>query len=545
MSVDDFEVRRWRDDLSSVDHIEIRFCLGTERRSVMLPCSTMDTPQKMVAALRDQGACLPLGRGSAIAIVNGLCQDLPAKTGRIAARSGWHGDAFLLRQKPYGCAADELRLAESLAKPIALLARKRGTLISWQENIAKSARYSSIASFAILVGLSAPIARLAGVDEGVIFNFFGETSTGKTTALRAAQSIVGRPELLGDWNSSPRAQFERAAALSDLPYILDDLERFRPGAGGRAGSLSTMVHTLTSGNSTVYAEVAQNALPSLNWWMWALSSSPRSLQQEFQEFEKMASGGDQVRWVDIPVPSAEKGGVWDRVKTGTEPTDLAKKSEKLKRSAGRHFGTALRAWLRHLVDEKAVVTDRIIASINLFIQATCPGAADAERRIARKFGVVYAAGIEAIHAGVLPWTNDHSMDVCQTVFRDVWTARLSQIHRMKAVHTALRQLIERGNLPRIDANPEFGSVNDVKACLGGPAPQMTVFLRGDYLNELCGDLLPVLLMELTNSGVALAGHGGKATRQIPINVGGTLRRLRMYAFRHDRLVEVLRSNTTS
>jgi len=537
-----FEILRWRDELTATDMFEIRFKIGSEDRSVTMPCSTTDSLQQVVAALRNQGAKLPADRTAAVKLVREFLDTAPEKVGRLAARSGWHGETFLMGLKHIGGSSDDLRLNATVASKAPELAMSRGALAEWKEKVSPAERSSRFVAFAILVALSAPVSRFAQLDEGVIFNLVGEGGSGKTSALFAAQSVVAAPSKMGDWNVSERALFERAAAYSDLPLILDDMERFRPGEGGRVTSLSRVIHILTSGNATSYASMVQENLPNLDWWCWSITSSPRSLRDEFAGKGKSPTKGDVVRWIDIPVPPSSEGGIWDRAPCSADSAKCARASETLKRVSERHRGAAIEPWLRHLVDNKADVETRIRASVERFVTLTCADASGQKRRIARKIGTVYAAGIEAIAAEVIAWADKAVLKTCQTIFQLAWShaeqGHLAFVAAKSALHLAVSDTSE---LPVVigSGEPVFSSEAEIRGYGVTKAGRDALYLRSEFLNAICGAQTASLLSDPAVAAAMRPGHGGKSTQQVSIRVNGVTKRMRMYAFDRPRLVAAL------
>lgn len=70
-----------------------------------------------------------------------------------------------------------------------------GDLASWKDNVACYALHSTRFMLALCSVFSAPLLRFSGMESGG-FQFFGESSTGKTSAMRFAASAYGDPSLL-------------------------------------------------------------------------------------------------------------------------------------------------------------------------------------------------------------------------------------------------------------------------------------------------------------------------------------------------------------
>jgi len=85
----------------------------------------------------------------------------------------------------------------------------------------------------IYASLAAPILRCLPEAPNFCLDLAGETSRGKTTALRLAASVWGLPSerdggLIWSWDATPTWIERTAAMCSDLPLILDDSKRAKP-----------------------------------------------------------------------------------------------------------------------------------------------------------------------------------------------------------------------------------------------------------------------------------------------------------------------------
>jgi len=152
----------------------------------------------------------------------------------VASRCGWVSsgqvDGFLLGRRWYGSGEVALQVEpgggeEQVIEAVAT----GGTWAGWLEAIGRAsdcpdvhlAVYASVAS--VLVG------RL-GTARGWVVDWSGETSQGKTTALRAAASVWGAPvdgRMLQSWRLTVSRAEGVATLLGALPLILDDSKNAR------------------------------------------------------------------------------------------------------------------------------------------------------------------------------------------------------------------------------------------------------------------------------------------------------------------------------
>ncbi|MBK9649641.1 MAG: DUF927 domain-containing protein [Deltaproteobacteria bacterium] len=109
--------------------------------------------------------------------------------------------------------------------------RAEGSWAGWIASVTHAVPYPAV-FLGLYAALVPPLLGLLPHSSNFILDLCGETSLGKTTALRLAASAWGCPDergsgLLFSWDAS-RVFIERAAALGDfLPLFLDDTKRAR------------------------------------------------------------------------------------------------------------------------------------------------------------------------------------------------------------------------------------------------------------------------------------------------------------------------------
>lgn len=109
---------------------------------------------------------------------------------------------------------------------------QRGTWEEWCSVVSR-VRHHPRFGLAILAAISPPILKHLPEAPNFVLDFGGETSRGKTTALRLAASVWGSPSerdngLVWSWDAT-QTWIERAAAfVCDMPLILDDSKRAKP-----------------------------------------------------------------------------------------------------------------------------------------------------------------------------------------------------------------------------------------------------------------------------------------------------------------------------
>jgi hypothetical protein len=154
---------------------------------------------------------------------------------RSANRMGWQPDGGFLLPDVFYAVNDEASSNFALTPPSGLETLSSGwtTAGTWEEwlgamELVSSFPYMYIAMYA---GAAAPLLSVLRIP-GFVVDFSGETSGGKTTALRFSASVWGRPAesyptAMYSWDAT-KVWIERTSGfLQNLPLILDETKRAR------------------------------------------------------------------------------------------------------------------------------------------------------------------------------------------------------------------------------------------------------------------------------------------------------------------------------
>ena len=154
---------------------------------------------------------------------------------RSATRMGWQPDGGFLLPDVFYAVNDEASSNFALTPPSGLETLSSGwtTAGTWEEwlsamELVSSFPYMYIAMYA---GAAAPLLSILQTP-GFVVDFSGETSGGKTTALRFSASVWGRPAesyptAMYSWDAT-KVWIERTSGfLHNLPLILDETKRAR------------------------------------------------------------------------------------------------------------------------------------------------------------------------------------------------------------------------------------------------------------------------------------------------------------------------------
>lgn len=316
---------------------------------------------------------------------------------RFVQQAGWHGDTYVTPEQVFALAAlEKVRLENGSG--LGLGGGSQGDAQSWRENVAAFARGNSRLVFAISCTFAGPMLKRAGVESGG-FHFHGGSSSGKTTALWLAASAAGCPErVILTWRATSNGLESIAARHNDGCLILDELSQCDPKEAGAAA------YMLANGKGKARANRTGGAREAASWRVIPLSSGETTVAAHLQGTGKRANAGQEIRLANIPADAGVGMGMFEDLHGYESAPAFA---EALRAACDAHHGTAVPAFLGALVDDFATTgTDAgsFVEAIEDFVREKVPqGASGQVVRVARRFGLVAAAGELATQYGVTGW----------------------------------------------------------------------------------------------------------------------------------------------
>jgi hypothetical protein len=228
------------------------------------------------------------------------------------------------------------------------------------------------------------------------------------------------------------------------------------------------------------------------------------------------------------VPPPEEAGIFDRL-DGSPEERVAEGAELVRDLATaltESYGVVFRRWVRTLM--KKDPSKRVGKLIDRFVEHVKPQGAH-ERRIAEKFGLLYAAGRMAVEDGLLPWDSGLPPSATSRLYRRAITQEVHPSATLKEDLRALTQAVRsEERCPRI-ANGETLEIDDVRVVIGARCKhhgKRIIALRHDGLTAVISDpeRADALLRHLQRKGALQPGHGGKAAQQfaLPVRIDASL-----------------------
>lgn len=318
-----------------------------------------------------------------------------------ATQTGWCQGAFVLPDEVIG-GRDEIVFQSPTAGGAEYAVS--GTLEGWQKEVAALAVGNPLLALSMSTGFAGPLLEKVHRDGGGVHPF-GDSTTGKSTALKAAASEWGGEGYRRTWRGTSNGMEGAAVLFNDSLLALDEIGEADPREVG------AVVYSLGNGQGKQRANRYGGAREPFRWRVMVLSTGERTLGAHMAEGGKEAKAGQQVRLLDIPV--ARKYGLFDELHGFQDGRAL---SDAIQDAVTRHHGHAGRAYLKKLVADKENDFGKRLATLTESV-ASMSQAAGQERRAAEKFALIALAGELATEYGVTGWPEGTALAAAKECFR--------------------------------------------------------------------------------------------------------------------------------
>lgn len=305
--------------------------------------------------------------------------------------TGWHGRNYVLPDTTIGEGSDSVILQTTSFQTQDY--KLSGTLEEWRQHVGALCVGNSRLVFAVCCALAAPLLRLVGLDGGG-YHLKGESSDGKSTAMKVAASVCGGTDFWHSWRATGNALEGTATRRNDALLALDEL---REVDGREAGQIAYM---LANGQGKGRARTDGELRIRKQWKLLFFSTGELSLAEHAEKAGERTYAGMEVRMVQIPSDTG-KYGVFETLHGYPGGKELA---DHLCEMVSRYHGTPFRAWLESLTEKFDESTSEAKQLLRELERELCP--ADSGNQVGRvvtRFALVAVAGEMASARGITGW----------------------------------------------------------------------------------------------------------------------------------------------
>src|SRR4029077_8879600 len=211
-------------------------------------------------------------------------------------------------------------------------------------------------------------------------HFYGDSTSGKTTALVAGASAWGlHHRFILAWRSTANSLESQAVIRSSIMIALDESHLADP------KTLDNGVYLLANGvaKSRMTKEIVARAVA--RWWASVLSSGERSIESHLGAGKIDHKAGQGIRLADIPISG--NFGLFDDLHGRKDGRVF---SDEIRNAAARNYGHAGPLFVGRLIDAGPEMSPG--TSLAVLLPRFGEDLSAQEQRVARAFALVALAG---------------------------------------------------------------------------------------------------------------------------------------------------------
>tara|TARA_R100000306_G_C4382649_1_gene147198 strand:- start:77627 stop:78862 length:1236 start_codon:yes stop_codon:yes gene_type:complete len=406
--------------------------------------------------------------------------------------------------------------------------------------VALLALYSDRLMLALCTAFSGLIVEWAGIESGG-FHMHGTSSDGKTTATKFACTVYGDDRYLLSWDVTEAGIEEAAVGMNDALLPLNELKLLNADPVIAAQKGSKLVYLIAEGSGRYRASSYQEN--HSQWKTVVLSSGELSLAEHAASGLSKRFAGEAVRIIDIPSDAGSGYGILDKIPERF--SSASKFAEHITEQCAQYYGTAFRPFVEGILEwlesDAGSVQTKINAYVDEFFDKCDVDRNDRqEMRVARRFGVAFAAGAIAIDLGVLDFKHSEVGKAIRSCYRSYLrdkpkTAR----QRIDEACSAAIDRVSKAELLDLTGSIQRYTLEDVERVHGFRTRckgEVVYAMKPDWFQRSVGTQVKLaeVLAKLKSDHVLIPGSDGKSTRQVKTGFDD-MPRMRCYCFRADTM----------
>jgi uncharacterized protein (DUF927 family) len=287
-----------------------------------------------------------------------------------------------------------------------------GTAEDWRTHIGILCTGNSRLLLAASCAFVGPVLSVFGAESGGV-HLIGDSSIGKSTALKVAVSICGEPKFIQSWRNTANGLEAKAAAHNDATLFLDELAELDP----REASEIAYLLANGQGKGRMSRSIAVRA--QLTWRLLFVSSGEISLSEHAASAGRKTKGGIDVRLLNIPADPGCGMGLFEDLHDHASPAAFA---DSLCAMAERYYGATFRSFVRKLVAKRTESERAVNAVRRKFLKCVPINAVGEVKRAADRFALIAAAGELASRYELTGWEKGAALNAATRCYED-WLAQ--------------------------------------------------------------------------------------------------------------------------
>ena len=326
---------------------------------------------------------------------------------RCTDKIGWHDEVYVMPDRTIGARADGEKVVFQSPGGADSQFKQRGTLQEWQQEIAAHCKGNSRLLLCVSAAFASTLLPIARVPSGG-WHIWGDSSSGKSTAIKAAGSVFGGRDYPRNWRLTDNSLEPIAMKYSDALLILDEIAQVDPKVVGDT------VYMLSNESGKSRLTQVATARKVASWRSMFLSDGEIDLATHMAAAGKGKKAGHDVRMAHVPADAGKGLGIYDTVHDFASGAEL---SDHLVGAVTNFHGTAGIAFIEHAASNFAEWSEVLPASVTELAREMCPQDSHGQvSRVAMRFALAGLGGELASAAGITGWDAGEATNAARVCF---------------------------------------------------------------------------------------------------------------------------------
>ncbi len=394
---------------------------------------------------------------------------------------GWRGDVLVNCFGTFGLVNPDSRFEFDAKSRLSRITESKGTPEEFLDKAEKLLKASNLLTLLYSASLWSALADRLGVSGGITFCITGNSSQGKTSAIRLVQSLTGRALTsdLVSMNLTDGFADSLLPAFGGSLVPFSDLKTSKLKGTKLVDFLRDVVFAIS--DSTRRLRLNEEGIPQAGGYKIGLMSFETGLAQAFEESGVEFQGGEACRFFDLVIEAT--GGIYDCL---SDPSRSAAAASFLEKAVDENYGVLTPAWAGKIaeipIEKLRADHQKAVDAFATKFQKLSP----LERRICKEFANIYAAGVIGYALGLQPIAPAKLFAAVEKFFiHNVGKLKAARECEDEFVGAVKSRLLAIEDYPLVHAGDE---VADSRAELQGffrdDAGKRFLYVKYDYLKQV-------------------------------------------------------------